>query len=603
MTVEGASLRPALLVAWPHADRARLWPMVDAGLLPTLSHLIDSGASGPLVPAPPPAPIASWACLITGCWAHRHGILHAQEIDARGDVREASLDARRVPAIWDAVQSTGRSVEVIGWNREALDDPPHPVSTLGIETVIRRMVSDPSQADACHAALMARLRSAIAESIHSAEQARRALRECALVAVRFRGLGVLAREFARFDPPAPDWVLPERARLFANVFLEAWRMHDEILRTLIDASGRDRIVMLASESGLDPEALRSPPGAEVPRAMRPGLIVVAGPGIRRDAMLHGGMVPAACATLMRAMGLETSGMDAAPIAGAFESDSPDVPALSTAGSAAVAPTGTVVACVSPPGASAEARVALHERACNLARSLMLQGCWRQAHDALEMADGEPGIDALDLRVRCLVAERRIPEARRQIDRWHVLEPTASARLDSLEAALRLHEGRPEGAHQRLREAFGRHGEQPELLVDLAEVLLHLNREPEATAACRRAIELDHGLHVAHAMLSRCHHQASRFDEAAEAAQRAIVIRFMDPEMHFLRGTALAAAGRPDEAVQALLEAVRQRPDFPAAYRRLAAVHLRQLGRHGAAEGFMQAATMAEQRLRARRKVQ
>ena len=33
------------------------------------------------------------------------------------------------------------------------------------------------------------------------------------------------------------------------------------------------------------------------------------------------------------------------------------------------------------------------------------------------------------------------------------------------------------------------------------------------------------------------------DEAAEAAQRAIVIRFMDPEMHFLRGTALAAAIR------------------------------------------------------------
>jgi len=136
-------------------------------------------------------------------------------------------------------------------------------------------------------------------------------------------------------------------------------------------------------------------------------------------------------------------------------------------------------------------------------------------------------------------------------------------------------------------------------VDLAEVLLRLKREPEATSACLRAIELDVGMHAAHAMLTRCHHEAARFNDAAEAARSALALRFMDPEMHFLRGTALAAAGRPQEAVESLLEAVRQRPDFPAAFRRLAAVHLRQLGNHGAAEGFMEAARQAEVRLRER----
>jgi tetratricopeptide (TPR) repeat protein len=57
-------------------------------------------------------------------------------------------------------------------------------------------------------------------------------------------------------------------------------------------------------------------------------------------------------------------------------------------------------------------------------------------------------------------------------------------------------------------------------------------------------------------------------------------------MHLLLGTALAADRRPGEAIAALEECLRLRPEHPAALRRLAAIHARQLGNIEAAQAFM-----------------
>lgn len=592
MSDAAAVTRRALIVAWPGADRAVLGPMIEAGLLPNLSLLVDRGVSGALVPVPPPVPIASWGCMITGCWAHHHGLLHEKAIGPQGEVEWASLASLRVPAIWETVRAAGASASQIGWESESPDASG--ADSAEVAAALRAMVVDPDEARSLQPEWMRRLREAVADSLRSARDAIEALPSHALVAVRFRGLGVLARDFARFDPPAPGWVVPERARLFAQVFRQAWRLHDELLGALVAAMGSGRVIMLASESGLDLAALRVAPDAEHGRGVRPGFLLMAGPGIRGDALMYGATVPATCATLLAAMGLPTDHCDVGPVAGVMTEAAPSP---SMRGQAR--PSSDVRMGLSADLSSPEVRGVMQARARNLARSWMLQGAWRQAMLALEEAGGELDAEHLQLRVRCRLAQRQIPEARREIDQWHALEPRPSARLDSLEASVRLVEDRPEGAHQRIREAIARHGESAELLVDLAEVLLRLKREPEATSACLRAIELDVGMHAAHAMLTRCHHEAARFNDAAEAARSALALRFMDPEMHFLRGTALAAAGRPHEAVESLFEAVRQRPDFPAAYRRLAAVHLRQLGNHGAAEGFMEAARQAEVRLRDR----
>jgi len=108
---------------------------------------------------------------------------------------------------------------------------------------------------------------------------------------------------------------------------------------------------------------------------------------------------------------------------------------------------------------------------------------------------------------------------------------------------------------------------------------------EAERSCGMALQSDpecRDAHVAHAQVL---YAEERYADAASAGLRAIALAHFDPPMHFLVGTALAALGRVQDAVAELLIAVDQDPGLVAAYRRLAAVHLRQLGNVDAAQRY------------------
>src|SRR5262245_16335458 len=91
-----------LLIGWDAADWKMINPLVDAGLMPTLSGLIDRGCVGNLVTLQPILSPMLWTSVATGKTADAHGICGFIEPmpDASG-VKLVGSTTRKVKALWN----------------------------------------------------------------------------------------------------------------------------------------------------------------------------------------------------------------------------------------------------------------------------------------------------------------------------------------------------------------------------------------------------------------------------------------------------------------------------------------------------------------------
>ena len=98
---------------------------------------------------------------------------------------------------------------------------------------------------------------------------------------------------------------------------------------------------------------------------------------------------------------------------------------------------------------------------------------------------------------------------------------------------------------------------------MSVVLAELGRTPEAIAAARRALSINHDYADAHYNLGNALMQAGR-TPTMEGAQ-AIRIKRDYAQTHVNLGAALNVSGRPDEAVEEYREALRIAPERPKAH--------------------------------------
>ena len=96
------------------------WQLVDEltaeGALPHFRKLLQGALQAELqVPAPLISPVI-WTTIATGQPPHVHGVLDFLEPDpAGGPPHPVSAYSRKVPAIWEMLAASGKSVAVIGW--------------------------------------------------------------------------------------------------------------------------------------------------------------------------------------------------------------------------------------------------------------------------------------------------------------------------------------------------------------------------------------------------------------------------------------------------------------------------------------------------------
>jgi len=101
-------------------------PWLEAGELPRLKALMDSGVHGDLLSVLPPLSPPAWTSAVTGVNPGAHGIFDFQRVDftTRTTLLETGA-SRRVPALWTLLSDGGRRVGVVN---VPMSDPPDPVN-------------------------------------------------------------------------------------------------------------------------------------------------------------------------------------------------------------------------------------------------------------------------------------------------------------------------------------------------------------------------------------------------------------------------------------------------------------------------------------------
>lgn len=337
-----------LFIGWDAADWRILNPLMQRGLMPALSKLVEAGAHGNLATLQPALSPLLWTSIATGKTANRHGIHGFLEPCPDGSgVRPVSSTSRSTKALWNIAHQNGLKSHVVGWYAS------HPAEPIRGATVSDRFIAaGPPELDA--GVQPEALRQVIGESwvrpdeikledlaafIPRLDQAKpedqkyfsaltQLIARCATVQasatrlmlddpdwdlsmVFFDGLDHLGHWFMPFHPPRRPGVDARQFDLFSGVIEAGYRFFDMMLESLLAHAGHDTTVLLASDHGFKSDGLRpAGSGWEKPVDWHRGLgiAVASGPGIKTGEALYGASVLDLTPTALRLLGL-SSAMD------------------------------------------------------------------------------------------------------------------------------------------------------------------------------------------------------------------------------------------------------------------------------------------------------
>lgn len=111
------------------------------------------------------------------------------------------------------------------------------------------------------------------------------------------------------------------------------------------------------------------------------------------------------------------------------------------------------------------------------------------------------------------------------------------------------------------------------LVQQAEALIELGRDPAAEELLRRGLTVDPNSYDIHCILARLLFDQRRFREANDHVERAIAVEPGQDHAFCLQSWILRAIARPGDAIKAADEAVRLNPSDPANWQSLVQAHL------------------------------
>jgi predicted AlkP superfamily phosphohydrolase/phosphomutase/tetratricopeptide (TPR) repeat protein len=355
-----------LLVGWDAADWRVIHPLMDAGKMPNLQRLVERGVMGNLATLHPVLSPMLWTSIATGKRPPKHGILGFTEPTPDGAaVRPVSSLSRTTKAFWNILHQQGLRSHVIGWWPSA---PVEPIDGVMVSNHFHHAVGPlevpwPLPPASVHPA---RLRDTLAElRFHPCEltpeqvlafvpraaeidqdrdrrlaMVMKTLAECATVnnaatwalanepwdvaAVYFDAIDHFCHGFMKYHPPRRPFVPERDFELYSGVVEAGYRFHDLMLGALLAETDADTTVILCSDHGFHPDHNRpagipSEPAGPAVEHRDFGILAMAGPGIRRDELVHGACLLDVTPTLLALLGLPIGeDMDGKPLLQAFE---------------------------------------------------------------------------------------------------------------------------------------------------------------------------------------------------------------------------------------------------------------------------------------------
>jgi len=703
-----AASKRVLLIGWDAADWKVINPLLDAGKMPNLEKLINGGVMGNLATLYPELSPMLWTSIATGKRPFKHGIHGFTEPDPHGGgIRPITNLSRKTKAVWNILCQTGRKCNVVGWwpshPSEPIDgvmvsnhyqkiagpiDKPWPmrpgtVHPPRLAEKLAQLRLHPQELSAEHIGpfvpdfgkidqekdhRLESLAKIICEctSIHAAATALIQLEPWDFMAVYYDAIDHFGHGFMRFHPPRQPWVPEADFEIYQNVVESGYRYHDMMLGVLRGLAGEDTTVILISDHGFHPDHLRpqhipNEPAGPAAQHRHYGIVVMSGPGIRKDERVYGASLLDVCPTILTLYGLPIGAdMDGKALVNVFEQP-PAIESVPSwddvAGEHGMHPPGRVIdpveareainqlvalGYIEKPDDNREKAVAntVRELHYNLARSYM--DAARHA-DAANLLEGllEKWPDELRFGIQlvvCYQALERVPEARRVLEELFkhkrelakdVVEKLKAFReehkdtkaedltdeqkkelrdlrsaagrnpyaMEYLMGSLLFAEGDDDGSLKHLRRAQKADAKRPGLHVKIGQVYLRMKRWADATGSFEKALEIDPDDAAAHLGLARSWLGRRRAPKAAESALHAVGLIYHNPQGHYLLGIALHRLGRIEQAVEALQVAIAQNPNYADAHKRLAYVYDRRLDNPEAAHEHRRLAREARQRVR------
>jgi predicted AlkP superfamily phosphohydrolase/phosphomutase/Flp pilus assembly protein TadD len=583
-----SSRRRVLLVGWDGADWRFIAPLLEAGHLPSLERLIEGGVLSDLTTLEPLVCPMLWTSVVTGHRADRHGVLGYVEPDDSGTLHLARSTSRRTKALWNILTHAGIRSLVIGWPASHPAEPiegvsvsdrfaknlaaPLPSGTIHpgrLEAPLSEFRLRPDEITAAHLApFVPRLRDLRAENDDRLASLAVALAECATVhaaatwlvenepwdfcAVRYEALAAISRRFAEFREGDGEAIREDERAAFRDVVDGAYRFHDMMLGRLLELAGSEVTVVLVSDHGITSPA--SPDGGHRAR----GLLVAAGPGLRRDERIYGGSLLDVAPTILALFGvaigedLEGKVLEAA-WAGAVPGESvpswePLTGNFGLPGDRCASFEDIAVPADSTPTPSLDAAAA---RRYNLARALLGADRPDAACAILEeltkSLPGEAHLALLHAHALYALGEyERCREVLRAFDTGADPDPMC----DVLMGFLAFREGRSAETAERLARAERAGRRLPRLHREIGNAYLQMGRSEDAARAFRSALAMDGDEARARDGLATALLELNRPREAADEALHAVWLQHDLAPAHFHLGAALARIGERARAMEA-----------------------------------------------------
>ncbi|MGI8437013.1 MAG: alkaline phosphatase family protein [Chthoniobacterales bacterium] len=351
MSAPPTSSRPRLLlIGWDAADWQVIHPLVDAGVMPNLERLINSGTIGNLASLSPMLSPILWASIATGKRAYAHGVRgFVEPTPDRSGIRPTGTRTRRCKALWNILSQSDRESVVCGWMANHPSEPirgamvsnlfavPSPESTpetwplpagsveptrlaealteLRVHprevegSMLQQLIPRAGtldQKDPTVQRLLTFLAERLAEviTLHAAATDLLEKEPWDFGAVYYECIDQVGHVFMPFHHPRLPEVPKRDFELYQEVMTGIYRFHDVMLERLLQLAGPDTYVMLVSDHGFQSGKNRPRGPVEPAQWHRPqGVFLLSGPGIVADQMIEGATLLDIAPTILTLLGL------------------------------------------------------------------------------------------------------------------------------------------------------------------------------------------------------------------------------------------------------------------------------------------------------------
>ncbi len=369
--------RKLLLVGWDSADWKVMHPLMDAGKLPVVEHLVNRGTSGNLTTLEPQLSPMLWTSIATGKMAYHHGVAGFTEVDPQsGRVVPVSAATRQCRTVWEMLGDRGLRSHLVSWfatqGEQDLDGkmvsnmfchlhgvkpdqdpatwpapppgtywPPDLAATMDElrvsphevdpDQILRLFVPDAPLVDQAKDPRLLQLAQLLGESfsVHSAAtHLMETDPEWDFMAVYYRSIDEVSHAFMPYHPPKMEGIPQEDFEMYREVVNGIYRLHDLFLHRLIQLAGPDTAIVLVSDHGFHSDHLRPKFTPRVPAGItvwhRPqGAIVASGPGFKADELIYGARLLDITPTILHYFGLPVgSDMEGRVLEEAFTEKTP-----------------------------------------------------------------------------------------------------------------------------------------------------------------------------------------------------------------------------------------------------------------------------------------